>query len=145
MTAVRATPIPGDRALSPFGRARLVGEIVVTYVSARRKLRHTDLAQTLAALRGHNPQPRPQPAGARALGLRLGAATSRTLAVFPTDSRCLTQSLVLTRLLARRNVDTTLVLAVRPGETLAAHAWIEHDGQPLLEPGYPPLERLVEL
>ena len=53
------------------------------------------------------------------------------------------RSLVLLRMLARRGVVCRLVIGVRPGETLEAHAWIEHDGHPLLPTlGY---ERLTVL
>ena len=55
------------------------------------------------------------------------------------------QSLVLTRLLARRGVDSQLAIAVRPGESFAAHAWVEHDGEPLLPPQAPSFEQLVLL
>jgi hypothetical protein len=52
---------------------------------------------------------------------------------------------VLTRLLARRGVDTQLVIAVRPGERFAAHAWIEHADEALLPAGEPHFEQLVTL
>jgi hypothetical protein len=55
------------------------------------------------------------------------------------------QSLVLSGLLARRGIDSRLVLAVRPGESFAAHAWVEYDGQPLLEPADDRFGRLVEM
>jgi hypothetical protein len=55
------------------------------------------------------------------------------------------QSLVLTRLLARRGIETRLVIAVRPGERFAAHAWIEHDEVPLLPAIAPGFEELVAL
>jgi hypothetical protein len=55
------------------------------------------------------------------------------------------RSLVLTGLLARRGIESKLIVAVRPGSDFAAHAWVELDGRPLLEPALPPFERLAEL
>jgi hypothetical protein len=63
----------------------------------------------------------------------------------PADSRCLMRSLVLTRLLARRGIESRLVISVRPGERFAAHAWVEHDGVALLPADAPQSERLVTL
>ena len=70
---------------------------------------------------------------------------TRTLTALPADSRCLMSSLVLTRLLARRGIDSELVIAVEPGEQFGAHAWVEHDGSPLLSPGVGAFEELVTL
>jgi hypothetical protein len=78
-------------------------------------------------------------------GRRLGYAVVRTLRLLPTDSRCLMRSLVLTRLLARRGIAGTLVIGVRTGERFEAHAWVEHSGTPLLDPGDATFRRLVEL
>lgn len=71
----------------------------------------------------------------------------RTLEAMPVDSRCLMRSLVLLRVLARRGVNGSLVIAVRPDELLklAAHAWVEVDGRPLLAPAGPDHGRLVTL
>jgi hypothetical protein len=78
-------------------------------------------------------------------GRRLGRIVFRTLAALPADGRCLSQSLVLTQMLARRGVESQLVIAVKPGETLAAHAWVEHDGVPLLPPGSEGFAELLSL
>ena len=80
-------------------------------------------------------------------GRRLGAAVVRTLTPLPVDSRCLMRSLVLLRVLATRGVQGSLVIAVRPGEglKLAAHAWVEADGRPLLVPAGADHGRLVTL
>jgi hypothetical protein len=124
-------------------RVALAGEILGTYVGVRRSLRRHDLRQVLAELRAGAPLPA---SGEHvATGRRLGRAVRRTLGVLPTDSRCLMQSLVLTRVLARRGIDTRLVIAVRPGERFAAHAWVEHGDQPLLPAGAPAFEQLVTL
>jgi hypothetical protein len=118
-------------------------EILVAYVRARRLIRRTDLPGAVTALR--DGATAGAPADAVGAGQRLGRAVVRTLGVLPTDSRCLMRSLVLTRLLARRGIESRLVLGVRPGETLLAHAWVEHRGQPLLESGGTSYERLLEL
>jgi hypothetical protein len=124
---------------------RLAAEISATYVRVRWRLRRGDLPTTLAQLRrGHEQQPL---AGdeARLAGYRLAHAARRTLALIPADSRCLMRSLVLTTLLARRGIQTTLVVAVRVSGGFVAHAWVELDGRPLLEPAAGPFKRLVEL
>jgi hypothetical protein len=58
------------------------------------------------------------------------------------------RSLVLTALLSRRGIASTLVIGVRPGGEFGAHAWVEHEGAPLLPSGATgsaetPFERLV--
>jgi hypothetical protein len=124
-------------------RVALAGEILGTYVRVRRSLRRHDVRQVLAELRAGELTPASgEPV---ATGRRLGRAVRRTLGVLPTDSRCLMQSLVLTRVLARRGIDTRLVIAVRPGERFAAHAWVEHGDEPLLPAGAPAFEQLVTL
>jgi hypothetical protein len=55
------------------------------------------------------------------------------------------RSLVLTGMLARRGIDTRLVISVRPGDRFAAHAWVEHDGVALLPADSPSFEQLVTL
>ena len=129
-----------------YEKAALAAEVVTTYVAARRALRHAGLRDTLAELR------RVESGGARVelgdpvrAGRRLGRIVTRTLAVLPADGRCLSQSLVLTRMLARRGVQSRLVIAVKPGEQLAAHAWVEYDGVALLAPGSKNFEELVTL
>lgn len=49
---------------------------------------------------------------------------------------CLVRSLTLQRLLARRGVATELKIGVsKEQESLAAHAWVELDGEPISERG----------
>ncbi len=69
---------------------------------------------------------------------------SLTVRLLPTDSRCLVRSLVLTRLLGRRGVPSSLVIGVMSEPQFAAHAWVEHGGAPLLSPGTG-FQRLVEV
>jgi hypothetical protein len=134
------------RPLSLAEKARLVIEIVRSYVRTRRALGGVDLRRALAELR---------PGGsldAHQLGreemveaARLGVVVRRVLSPIPVDSRCLMQSLVLTQLLARRDIPSRLVIGVRPGEVFGAHAWVELEGRPVLPTGGDEFARLVEL
>jgi hypothetical protein len=136
------TPLPAA------AKAALVWEVTVSYVRVRRRLRRTSgIRNVVAALRDVEPELVDGHTGADTLahGRRLGRAVSRTLAVIPGDTRCLSQSLVLTQLLARRGIESQLVIGVRPGERFAAHAWVEHAGRPLLSPGAGDFEELVTL
>jgi hypothetical protein len=50
----------------------------------------------------------------------------------PFRSSCLTRSIVLMTLLQRRGITTELRIGVcRVGQSVDAHAWIEHNGVPL--------------
>jgi hypothetical protein len=55
------------------------------------------------------------------------------------------QSLVLTRLLASRGVDSTLVIGVAVDPEFAAHAWVETEDIPLLPTNGSVYARLVRL
>jgi hypothetical protein len=55
------------------------------------------------------------------------------------------RSLVLTRLLARRGIASTLVIGTRTTPEFLAHAWVELQGTPLLDPGGGAFARLAEL
>lgn len=112
-------------------RAALAAEVLVTYCVVRWSLRRRDLPTVVAALRA--PRRRRAPRGAlEADERRLAGAAVRVLERLPGDSRCLTRSLVVLALLARRGRDARLVLAARPTPSFAAHAWIERNGRPLL-------------
>ncbi len=148
--AATGSPISSGEPLSlPFGaKARLAAEIVVAYAVAKRELGRQDLQQAVTAIRSPRRTRRASvlPDAAQQ-GRRLGEAVVRTLEAMPVDSRCLMRSLVLLRVLARRGVNGSLVIAVRPDELLklAAHAWVEVDGRPLLAPAGPDHGRLVTL
>jgi Transglutaminase-like superfamily len=133
----------------PLARSTKVAlglEILTAYGRVRWLLWRGDLMTTLKRLRadgdGHS---------ARALGhddldgRRLGNAVGRTLRVLPTDSRCLMRSLVLSSLLARRGIESSLVIGVCSAPSFAAHAWVERDGEALLPDGEERYLRLVEL
>lgn len=138
--------------LSTPGKIRLSAEVLATYCQVRWWMRGQRIEDIVARLRegqGRGPSPgaeKPSDDHAAHLlgGLRLGRAVSRTMRLLPTDSRCLVQSLVLTRLLGRRGIPSSLVIGVMSEPQFAAHAWVEHGGAPLLHPGTG-YERLVEV
>lgn len=135
----------GGKRLGIAERVRLITEIAAAYGQSRRALRRTPIADAVAGLRAEYP---PVPSGdADTLeeARRLGWAVSKTLALLPGDTRCLIQSLVLTRLLARRGISAKLVIGARSGPDFLGHAWVEHDGDPVLTPGDGSFGRLVEL
>jgi Transglutaminase-like superfamily len=135
----------GDRERLPAAqKVSLAAEIIVAYVKVRRLLKRGSLDAVTAAMRGPTTAPPVPVEDSHAAGLRLGAATTRVLGALPRDPRCLTKSLVLTALLARREITATLVIGVRP-DPFAAHAWVEQDGRPLLPPAPAPFERLLEV
>ena len=129
-------------SLSPRGKLALASEIVTAYVRARWLLHRHDLPYVLAQLRASPRRGRAEPTVADE---RLARAVRRTLGTLPADSRCLMQSLVLTRLLARRNRPAKLVIGVSPTGAFTAHAWVERDGVPLLPTGDDEFGRLAEL
>lgn len=139
-------PVNADRdeRLPARARVALVAEILADYVRVRRTLRRSDLLTTLEELRreqaGTDTSSR-----SRYIAARLGRAVARTLAFLPTDTRCLTQSLVLTSLLARRGIDSALVLGVTTESGFGAHAWLECGGRPVLPSGGARFGRLAEL
>jgi hypothetical protein len=135
--------LPGDRAAPPVARVRLAAEVVATYVRVRVAMRRSDLPTTIAGLRARPAVDHPD--DPRVVALRLSRAALRTLALLPSDTRCLNRSLVVLGLLARRGIDTRLVIAARPQGGFAAHAWVELDGRALFDPAAPPFERLVTL
>jgi hypothetical protein len=143
---VRRTPdLAAAAPLPAAAKLVLAWEVAASYARARRAVRDSALPDALAALRAVE-RTRAEPGSATVEGgRRLGRAVARTLALVPGDTRCLMQSLVLTRMLAIRGVESRLVIGVRPGESFAAHAWVERDGQPLLQPGAPSFEELVTL
>jgi hypothetical protein len=127
-------------------RMRLVGEIVVAYLSARRLMHRRPLPDAVAALRLGAGDGRDATGAALPLARHLASATARTITLMPVDSRCLMRSLVLTRLMGRRGLGSTLVLSVsaQPSQ-FEAHAWIEHAGVALLPAEPDGHEQIVRL
>jgi hypothetical protein len=131
------------RGLSIREKVSLAAEIVGTYVRARLLLRRDELPIAVAGLR-EGPEPERTDGDQLLTGLRLGQIVGKTLGALPADSRCLVRSLVLTSLLARRGIASTLIIGVRSEPKFEAHAWVECAGTPLLSAGDTPYERLVE-
>jgi hypothetical protein len=131
--------------LSNTARARLAVEILAAYARSRRALRRAPIETVVAGLRAQSPAAA-QPAGnSLQEAHRLGRAVGRLLSHMPGDTRCLIRSLVLTRLLANRGIEAKLVIGARTTPEFLAHAWVEHDGSPVLDPGDDSFGRLVEL
>jgi hypothetical protein len=139
---------PGTRATRPE-KLLLLGEILTIYTAMRWRMPRGDIREIASASRAvlrRTPRVAP-PSGLDSgdLASRLGRAVYRTLRVLPTDGRCLVQSLVLSRMLSARGIPSTLVIGAHSGPDFTAHAWVEHDGRPVLPPqGYQD-SRLVEL
>lgn len=143
--AAEPAPLPRGRSLGPRARGRLIGEVVVAYARARRELRQVPIETAVARLRdGRGAEGRDGPEALEEAA-RLGRIVVRTLAFLPGDTRCLRRSLVLTQLLARRGIAGRLVIGARAAPDFLAHAWVEHDGIPVLSPEGDSFGRLVEL
>ena len=132
-----------------FARKLALGvEIFAAYARARWLLQRGDVPAAVQILRSVAPSVGVHGRDARAeqlIGLRLGRAVVRVLGLLPSDSRCLVRSLVLTRLLARRGIPSSLVIGVASGPAFAAHAWVETGDVPLLSAHEPHYARLVRL
>jgi hypothetical protein len=146
--------LTGAHALIPLGhgavrlqmKARLVLEIVIIYGVTRLQLGRNSLKPI-----NHMPSVDPR----RGVGLSteqtaafaayLSFAVVRVLGWLPIHSSCLVRSLVLLRLLSRWGVGSCLVIGVRyKDNSLAAHAWVEHCGIPLLDSGGGEFARLLQ-
>jgi Transglutaminase-like superfamily len=139
------------RPLTRAAKVRLAAEIVRIYAPTRARI-----ARNRLRLLEQLPSSPSAQAPSRSAGLshghetaqaaRLGSAVARVLDLLPTDSSCLTRSLVLARLLSRRGIESSLVIGVSgAGGRFTAHAWVERRGMPLLDPGPADLGRLVQL
>jgi hypothetical protein len=131
--------------LSNTARAQLGVEILAAYAESRRALRRAPIETVVAGLRSQAPAARQPAADSLREARRLGRAVGRLLSHMPGDTRCLIRSLVLTRLLASRSIESKLVIGARTTPDFLAHAWVEHDGEPVLDPGDDSFGRLVEL
>ena len=130
-----------------FGGTGLILEVLSAYVRVRWLVLRRGPVATVSAVRGGlRAHTAADPDGLRELrSLLFGRAVMRVLLALPTDSRCLMQSLVLTAMLARRGIYTTVVIGVRPAPTFAAHAWVEVDGRPILPSDEANYRRLAEI
>lgn len=124
------------RPLAASERLRFVAEALAAYAYARWYLLGHDLPTAVSSVRARARRLSPRrPAPISDDPQRLVFAAVRVLERLPTDSRCLTRSLVVLGLLARRGVATSLVIGVDVDPGFAAHAWVEREGVPLLPAG----------
>jgi hypothetical protein len=144
----RFTVVPAERVALP-ARALLIAEILVAYVRVRLWLRRLQFESVVAKVRAGEPvchaDREPGSWDTRLIGFRLGNAVNRTLRLLPTDSRCLSQSLVLSKLLADRSIQAKLIIGAHSAPDFEAHAWVEYHGKPLLPTEGFQDSRLVEV
>ena len=126
-------------------RVRLAVEIVVAYLRAWRELRRAPIDTVVERFRQQGPAPGGDGQESLREARHLGHIVGRALRLLPGDTRCLRRSLVLLQLLARRGISATLVIGTRTEPDFLAHAWVEHEGQPVLPPGDDSFGRLVAL
>jgi hypothetical protein len=135
---------PAERLSHPE-RVRLALEILSAYAHARLALRRAPIEAAVASLRQERPPVSEDGEDSLQEALRLGRAVTRLLCLVPGDTRCLARSLVLTKLLASRDITARLVIGAATEPEFRAHAWVEYRGEPVLDPGEDSLGRLVEL
>lgn len=135
---------PTTQGLALGPKIRLAAEILVVYGRVRWWMWRRTFPDALRALRGGARPGRTRAAARvvtashpddRLVSERLGYAVVRTLSPLPGDSRCLMRSLVLTNLLSRRGIASSVVIGVTPPPEFAAHAWVEQGGVPVTHDG----------
>ena len=137
---------PSPRYLITPRKAVLATEILAAYVRVRWLFwRKSQLPVVVSALRDTTVSKSAQGVEPHLAAVRLGRAVTRTLPLLPTESRCLMRSLVLTSLLARRGLPSRVVIGVKGGGEFAAHAWVEHEGEPVLPTDQAEYGRLTEV
>lgn len=143
---MRLVPYRGElgRPLRASAKAALALEILATYVRVRYLLMRREFRVTVEILRDRETIHATQSLTIRDQ-LQVAGAVEKTLRILPTDARCLTRSLVLTALLARRGVRPSVVIGVRSAPSFEAHAWVESSGLELLPSGASEYSRLVEI
>jgi hypothetical protein len=147
----REWPVQPAQPLTRAVKVRLAAEILRIYVPTRarivrNRLKLLEQVTGLPAVQAPSRSGEIAPGQKTAQVARLGGAVARTLELLPTDSSCLTRSVVLARLLSRRGIESSLVIGVSSdGDSFTAHAWVEHRGTPLLDPGPDDLTRLAQL
>jgi len=145
--AVRPTDKHPMHRFTLAQKASLVAEITGSYLRARRWLRGSKVDEAVAIARRDASKvdpPEYSTIEAFQLAFRLGRIVDRGLDRLPGDTRCLTRSVVLVHLLARRGIDSTLVIGVKP-HPFEAHAWVEYEGEALLSQGEFAAGRLTEI
>jgi hypothetical protein len=134
---VTRAPETSQKPFTPAEKLRLIGEISTTYVRVRWLLSTgKKMPQVVEVVRAGvgSEDASEVPKELLWFALRLGRAVEKNLEKLPGDTRCLTRSVVLVRMLARRGLASTLVIGVRPAPSFGAHAWVEMRGRPLLSP-----------
>ena len=124
-------------------RLRLAAEILRAYVPLARTVRANDLDAMVREARRAGSLISTAESERLDTAERLGLMVERLLTVLPTDDRCLIRSLVVLRMLDERGIPSRLVLGVRTQPGFVAHAWVEHDGRPVLPTAG--FHRLLEL
>jgi hypothetical protein len=145
--AVSKPVLPGTRVgtLGLVRKVRLGAEIVSHYGHVRWWLSRGTLPATVARTRRPSGRPVRPASDPSRTAVRLGRAVGRTLDRLPADSRCLMRSLVLTALLSRRGISSTLVIGTRSEPDFSAHAWVEVDGGAVLPDGSGEYGRILEI
>ena len=140
----RIQPLQLPVRMRPWHRALVLLEVLVAYAPLLRHMRSNELISMVDSARAVGRAHRiPRPRDPRRDAVRLGSIVQQVLKVLPTDGRCLIQSLVLTRMLAARDIDSRVVIGVSMADGFAAHAWVEYQGRPVLPAGR--FDRLHEL
>jgi hypothetical protein len=91
------------------------------------------------------------PTQTRHLACLAVTSVRRASRISPWPANCLQQSLTLGWLLSRQGIDTELRIGVRKeGGQFEAHAWVEHQGTVLYDPGrnserFVPFDRAIAL
>jgi hypothetical protein len=124
-------------------RLRLIAELLMIYPALLAVVRTDDLRAMAAAARAPvRARVFTPPAIHHLTAVRLGQIVGQVFGLLPMDSRCLIRSLVLLRLLERRGIRATLQIGVKATGDFGAHAWVEHEGAPVLPTGH--IARLAE-
>ena len=126
-------------------RLSLTAEVLLAYAQTSWRLHRLPISEVVAAQRDVGGSQGKPDAEQLAEARRLGWIVVRGLRLLPGDTRCLTRSLVLLKLLAARGIPTRLVIGARSGPDFLAHAWVECEGEPVIDPGDSSFGRLVEL
>lgn len=116
-------PLPGLLKIS------LIAEVLVAYGTARWRMGRRDIRVAVTASRAgldRSSATVTLERDAWRTAIRLSRIVSRTLRILPTDSRCLIQALVLSRLLSRRGIMTRIVIGAHSRAEFEAHAWVEY-------------------
>jgi hypothetical protein len=135
--------LPAIGRVSLRDKILLAVEIVSAYLPLVRLVRSNDVeAMVRVARKMDRPASDVPPADAQVTAIRLGTMVERLTRWLP-DDRCLIRSLVVLRLLGQRGIPARLVIGVSAESGFGAHAWVEHDGRPVLPTAG--FNRLLEL